>query len=180
LKNQSSLNLTSILASNKTYNDSSFNSSSTDSLYFKNYNQGILQNVSSKFTWGRARSVLKNATMFGGAYPQFSNINGISPIDVKAGLYGDDSYFLAALTAVSMSSLVDINQIIATQNYTSIGIFAARVMIKGIPTLVTVDDYLPFNKTTLAFAQQSKNGAIWAPLLEKVWAKAAGNYEAIS
>jgi hypothetical protein len=61
------------------------------------------------------------------------------------------------------------------------GIFAANVYIKGIPTTISVDDYLPVNKTTgkLVFAQQSVTGSVWAALFEKIWAKVNANYETI-
>lgn len=56
--------------------------------------------------------------------------------------------------------------------------------MKGIPTTVIVDDFLPFNSTfssSLAFAiQDSITAAIWTPVLEKMWAKTNCNYELIT
>lgn len=53
--------------------------------------------------------------------------------------------------------------------------------MKGIPTIVIVDDYLLFDKNTsrLVFDNIASDGALWGPLLEKVWAKVNGNYENI-
>ena len=44
---------------------------------------------------------------------------------------------------------------------------------------MVVDDKLPYNSTYsyLNFAKQSDSGAVWGPLMEKVWAKVNGNYE---
>ena len=58
---------------------------------------------------------------------------------------------------------------------------AFNVFIKGMPTVVTVDDILPFeNKDGIVrplFANIGYDGALWGPLLEKMWAKINGNYE---
>jgi len=44
-----------------------------------------------------------------------------------------------------------------------------------------IDDYLPFygtsKSTYLLFSKGSSDGALWAPFLEKAWAKVSGNYE---
>jgi hypothetical protein len=59
-------------------------------------------------------------------------------------------------------------------------VFAAQVYIKGIPTIVAVDDYLPVSSSgSLVFDIQAADGSLWGPLMEKVWAKANGNYEVI-
>lgn len=50
----------------------------------------------------------------------------------------------------------------------------------GKPTVVVVDDYLPFDSygRTL-YDHESADKAIWGPLMEKVWAKVNGNYDNI-
>lgn len=55
-------------------------------------------------------------------------------------------------------------------------------MVLGKPTDIYIDDYLPFYKnykTTLYFAGNATDGGLWAPFMEKIWAKASGNYEII-
>ena len=47
---------------------------------------------------------------------------------------------------------------------------------------LTIDDYILVNSNndpnTLVFAQPDpESGALWSPIIEKAWAKAAGNYE---
>lgn len=53
--------------------------------------------------------------------------------------------------------------------------------MKGIQTTVYVDDYLPFDtdSNNLIFSSIATDGSLWAPLMEKVWAKVGGNYEMI-
>jgi hypothetical protein len=49
-----------------------------------------------------------------------------------------------------------------------------------MPVMVTVDDYLAFNKRgQLAFSNISAMGDLWPPLMEKAWASINGNYEYI-
>jgi hypothetical protein len=55
--------------------------------------------------------------------------------------------------------------------------------IRGKPTIVVIDDYIPFmnggttSESMPIFANIGVDGALWGPLLEKVWAKINGNYE---
>jgi hypothetical protein len=46
--------------------------------------------------------------------------------------------------------------------------------------VVTVDDYIPIYNGNVLFDSRAPNGALWAVVLEKVWAKINGNYEAIN
>lgn len=52
-------------------------------------------------------------------------------------------------------------------------------MILGRPTIIYVDDYLPFNGSSqnLYFAGQTYDNALWVSFVEKIWAKASGSYE---
>jgi hypothetical protein len=59
-----------------------------------------------------------------------------------------------------------------------------RVYVKGIPSIVSVDDTIPFLRWdngiyTPKFANVGRDGSIWGMLMEKVWAKINGNYESI-
>ena len=53
----------------------------------------------------------------------------------------------------------------------------------GLPMIVTVDDYLPFVKdyeeTDLVYSRITEDNAVWAPLLEKAFAKYLGSYESL-
>jgi hypothetical protein len=59
------------------------------------------------------------------------------------------------------------------------GLFVINVFIRGIKTRVAVDDFLPKNGGSMAFANVASDGAMWPALLEKAFAKARGNYEII-
>lgn len=52
-----------------------------------------------------------------------------------------------------------------------------------MPKVVVIDDYFPFEiqdfEEKLFFAKMGSDGALWGPLLEKLWAKINGNYELI-
>ena len=46
--------------------------------------------------------------------------------------------------------------------------------------MITVDDYLPVgSRGNLVFDTTASDGSLWGPMMEKVWAKANGNYEKI-
>ena len=52
-----------------------------------------------------------------------------------------------------------------------------------MPKVVVIDDFFPFEwqktEEKLFFAKMGSDGALWGPLLEKLWAKINGNYELI-
>ena len=68
-----------------------------------------------------------------------------------------------------------------TKNLTTPGIIAIQAYVLGLRKTIYIDDYLPFytSSTTLVFAGKSDDGELWAPFLEKAWAKANGNYQSI-
>jgi len=53
--------------------------------------------------------------------------------------------------------------------------------MRGIPTVIAIDDNIPYDSVRRMprFAEIGKDGAIWAPLIEKLYAKIHGNYERI-
>ena len=62
-----------------------------------------------------------------------------------------------------------------------------RFYIRGKPWIVDVDDILYFKDPesnpdsdvpVLRFAPRSSRGDMWAPVLEKAWAKVKGSYSA--
>ena len=58
---------------------------------------------------------------------------------------------------------------------------AFRFFIGGRPLVVTIDTAVPWkNSESLMFAQMPDDKGSWIPLLEKAYAKMAGNYEKIS
>jgi len=62
------------------------------------------------------------------------------------------------------------------------GIYGLKFFVRGKPWVVSVDDLFfvdtYYSEDTLMFLQPDPySGAMWGPLLEKGWAKVAGNYE---
>lgn len=61
------------------------------------------------------------------------------------------------------------------------GIYALKLYTLGVPMVVIVDDYLPFDKYAKTPATRymtlSKDKSLWGPILEKAYAKLLGNYE---
>jgi hypothetical protein len=74
-----------------------------------------------------------------------------------------------------------------TPNYTKSGIFAAQVFVKGIPSVITVDDFFQFQSNSKLYTNYNflmwdgiaPDGSLWGPFLEKVWAKFSGSFEKI-
>ena len=56
-------------------------------------------------------------------------------------------------------------------------LYSFNVWIRGIPTVVSIDDQVPFTSGQPFFSKQGSDGSIWAPLLEKAWGKLNGNFE---
>ena len=61
------------------------------------------------------------------------------------------------------------------------GIYALNMYALGVPITITIDDNVPLWDTTerTLFANIGKDKSLWAPILEKAFAKMHGNYEAI-
>jgi hypothetical protein len=56
------------------------------------------------------------------------------------------------------------------------GIYGLTFYIRGKPWVIDVDDKLFFSRGKLTFAQPSKKGIMWGPILEKAWAKTRTSY----
>ena len=64
----------------------------------------------------------------------------------------------------------------------SVGIYAAKMYLLGVPITVVIDDNLPLYKDSVRltmYAEIGDDGAIWGTLFEKFYAKYFGNYEII-
>jgi hypothetical protein len=54
--------------------------------------------------------------------------------------------------------------------------------VKGKPTIITLDDYLPYEGTKTkytVYSHPASDGGIWGTILEKAFAKASGTYHSI-
>jgi hypothetical protein len=86
----------------------------------------------------------------------------------------------------SLSALAEyptmIKDIFLTKVKNKAGIHAVTFYIRGKPWVVDVDDSMLFmwpnvRKPKLKMAQPSKTGEMWAPIIEKAWAKVKGSYQ---
>jgi len=74
-------------------------------------------------------------------------------------------------------------EIFVMKEVNELGIYVFNLFIRGRPYMVAIDDYIPFmegatsTESLPVFANIGVDGALWGPLLEKVWAKINGTYE---
>lgn len=74
-------------------------------------------------------------------------------------------------------------EIFVLKEANEIGLYAFNVYVRGRPYIIVIDDYIPFmnggtsTESMPVFANIGIDGALWGPLIEKVWAKINGNYE---
>lgn len=90
-------------------------------------------------------------------------------------------YIMQAMSGVAEFPDI-IKSIFLTNTDNEAGIYALRFFIRGKPWVVAIDDQLFFSGTTTQSLYFSKadatDSSMWAPLLEKAWAKIKGNYVA--
>lgn len=89
-----------------------------------------------------------------------------------------DSYFLASLLALSQSFPLAKEVFDEQLQISNLGVYKLKVSIRGKPQELIIDDYLPVyadNHRRAAFCSIDP-GIIWAPLLEKAYAKIQGGY----
>ncbi|CAF1216362.1 unnamed protein product [Adineta steineri] len=114
--------------------------------------------------------------------PQFV-IDGYQRGDLDQGEIGN-CWFIAGAGAVTLNPdllqrVVPANQSFDENNYS--GIFHFRFWVYGQWYDVVIDDQLPFHTDgRLVFCRNKKDkNEMWAPLLEKAYAKLCGSYEAM-
>jgi len=77
-----------------------------------------------------------------------TNSNGVvgpAYVDgVQSSSFLNDNYFMAGLDALLSNPMHNLRNIMTPVYNASIGIFGAKVFIRGIPTLITVDDFFAF------------------------------------
>ena len=125
---------------------------------------------------------------------EFCLFNVIEPEDVKMG-NTDNCHLMATLSGLAERDLngekggkgrsaKTVREIFLTKEANDACCYAMVLHINGNPTVVVVDDFLPFKKNkamddALAFAKSSKGeNELWMMLIEKAWAKVCGSYEA--
>ncbi len=180
------LDATAIISQTTPWTDSNFtvaNASATNNaLFWPAYtlDKYSIKSSSTSVSWARAFSTswLKTSTILS-ADDDWAD-------DIDQGGLGD-CYFLSSLSSLNGDRM---KNTILSQTINTAGAFATQIYVKGIPQVVVIDDYLPFNTKYytasygyyiyLNFATQAGDGSLWGPLMEKTFAKVMGNYEVLN
>ncbi len=95
--------------------------------------------------------------------------------DIRQGVIGN-CYFLCSISA--LAEYKDrFNDIFITKERSKNGAYQLRLMIDGLPKIVTIDDYFLWNNQGNNFAgANSGYGEIWVQVIEKAWAKICKSY----
>lgn len=149
-----------------------------DALYWKDMGEGEeTAKQAEKTTWRRVSDVYPKKKLFG---------KGISSDDIAQGGLGNCWFMSAAAAVAEIPGRLD--KVFATEEnaLNKNGIYAFNFYTLGVPHAVIIDDYLPLKDngngtygTLFAKLSTDDKEALWAPLLEKAFAKYHGNYEKI-
>lgn len=128
----------------------------------------------ANLSWKRIKDVFAESY-----YTLWGNGN-INPEDAIQGQLGNCWLIVAAMSiAEDPRRIRDIFQI---DEKNSVGVYAAKMWLLGMPTSVVIDDYLPldrYSENSTRYAKVAQDGALWGTLFEKAFAKYLGMYEAI-
>ena len=100
----------------------------------------------------------------------------ISALDIVQGI-NNDCYYLTATSAIAETP-ARLQNIFINTVYPAEGMLALNMWIKGKPTVITIDDYLPiYNDNSFFGTGYGANTSAWGAFLEKAYAKIVGNYQ---
>jgi len=109
--------------------------------------------------------------------------NTVTYTDPRQGGAGT-CYWISALSAVAEwpTLITDMFLTGTDMDAVNAGLLGIRFYIRGKPWVISIDDKLFFTSEyggkVLKFNQPDKTTSnMWAPILEKAWAKVKGNYE---
>ena len=129
-----------------------------------------LSTYANSASYFRLSEKFTNPTLFG---------TSISPYDIIQGQISD-CYWITACSAAGDDIPSRVKGLFVNSAYSSEGLFAINLYIRGKRRVVTIDDYLPFVNGNLIFNRKTSDADFWAVLLEKAFAKINGNYEYIN
>ena len=98
------------------------------------------------------------------------------PGDIKQGKIGN-CWFLAGAAAIAEKP-ERLKSVFVNSEISNEGIYALNMYALGVPITITIDDRVPLwdgTERTL-FADIGKDKSLWAPILEKAFAKLYGSY----
>lgn len=149
----------------------------TEQLWWDGFSTGDSSSWSNYLSWGDYDFLrvpdIASGPLFDSDGPHFN--------DIEQGGAGT-CYVLAAMGAIAEFPEMVTDMFVSGTTISDKGIYNLKFYIRGKPWIVTIDDYLLANvmgsTPSLVFTQPDPySGAMWAPLVEKAWAKIGGNYE---
>ena len=118
--------------------------------------------------WKRAKEIFNNQE-----YTLFSS--DIGDNSIIQGSIGN-CYFLTIISCLTKFPSI-IYQLFNSINISSNGYYEIKLKIENKITIITLDDYFPYNiKTNMPLFCKPYKNEIWVMLLEKAWAKINGCY----
>ena len=126
--------------------------------------------------WRRVSEAFPKATLFGN--------HGVVPADLKQGYIGN-CWFISALAALAeFPDRIERLFLNVKNEHSMSGLYGVNFYTLGHEHTILIDDFIPVinegeaGYTTL-YAGLGDDMAMWAPLIEKAFAKRFGNYEHI-
>jgi hypothetical protein len=161
-----------ILAGTAQYTDDDFSADSS-SIYWPTL--GEKTNLQTQnFKWKRAPTINSEFTLWG---------DGISDDDImQTSLGACWAYAAASAIAEHKPDLIKKMFLNSDKALNTQGIYALTLYPLGVPHTVIVDDFLandeePGYMPQLGLSHQGADNSLWGPILEKAFAKYAGNYQ---
>lgn len=87
-------------------------------------------------------------------------------------------WFLSALALIAEKPLLLFN-LMLTKQYNQNGLHQIRLCKRGEWKVITIDDYLPCDRTNQLVFSYGRRRQFWVPFIEKALAKMYGSYESI-
>ncbi len=127
----------------------------------------------NNFTWKRCSDIVSDGNSL--LKDDYKLYGTISDKDIRQGTIGN-CYFLCSVAALAEFPK-RYDPIFINNKRTISGGYQLRLMIDGVPKIITVDDHFLWDNNQNNFAgANSGDGEIWVQLMEKVWAKACKSY----
>jgi hypothetical protein len=143
---------------------------------FKASNRSLGEAVQGRqpnITWHR----MSEENFHQGSYEIF--MDGVSVNDVEQGELGD-CYYLSALSCLDGKRTRERFVFLSSEEeWKECGAICIRFFDGGKEDIVIIDDYLPLSAEEFVFVHCQNRREIWAPLLEKAYAKKYGDYSII-
>jgi len=102
--------------------------------------------------------------------------NGIDLADMGQGSIGNCWFISGAATMAERPGRID--KVFDNVGLNDAGFYQVQMYKLGSPITIQIDDKLPLTENSqTVYAEVSKDGALWGPLIEKAFAKYHGNYD---